>query len=131
MASLSGLDGQQDAAGHRFVRRWRHASRFHLRQDHSNHVLDMGQGLFARFADRWAATAAALGWGPADLWGCHREKPYERLDCAGLLWLLNGAEIVTLTADTATIRTQTGAIQSFRRRPAPTGTVLAWELDRR
>ncbi len=84
----------------------------------------------ARFADRWAATGAALGWGPADLWGCHREKPYERLDCAGLLWLLNRAEIVALTADTATIRTRTGAIQSFRRRPAPPGTVLAWELDR-
>ena len=84
----------------------------------------------ARFADLWAATAAALGWGPADLWGCHQNKPYERIDCAGLLWLLNGAEIVALTADTATIRTRTGAIQSFRRRPAPPGTVLAWELDR-
>ncbi len=50
MASLSGLDGQQDAAGHRFVGPWRHASRFHLRQDHRDHILDMGQGLFARLA---------------------------------------------------------------------------------
>ena len=85
----------------------------------------------ARFTDLWTGTAAALGWGPADLWGCHQNKPYERIDCAGLLWLLNGAEIVALTADTATIRTRTGAIQSFRRRPAPPGTVLAWELDAR
>ncbi len=84
----------------------------------------------ARFADRWAAKAAALGWGPADLWGCHHEKPYERINCAGLLWLLNASEIVALTADSATIRTRTGAIQSFRRRAAPPGTVLAWELDR-
>lgn len=82
----------------------------------------------ARFADRWAAKAAALGWGPVDIWGCHRDKPYERIDCAGLLWLLNGNEIVALTADTATIRTRTGAIQTFRRRVIPPDTVLAWDL---
>ena len=85
----------------------------------------------ARFANRWATTAAALGWVAADLWGCHADKPYERIDFAGLLWLLNRAEIVAMTAWTATIRTRTGAIQTFRRRPAPPGTVLAWELDRR
>ena len=82
----------------------------------------------ARFADRWAAKAAALGWGPVDIWGCHRDKPYERIDCAGLLWLLNGNEIVAMTTGTATVRTRTGAIQTFRRRVIPPDTVLAWDL---
>ena len=85
----------------------------------------------ARFANHWDAKAAALGWAVADLWGCHRDKPYERIDCAGLLWLLNGAEIVAMTAQTATIRTRTGAIQTYRRRSTPPWTGLAWELEQR
>jgi hypothetical protein len=44
-----------------------------------------------RFLDGgWAAQAAALGWGAADLFGCDRYKPFVRVDRMGLLWLLNG-----------------------------------------
>ena len=36
----------------------------------------------------FCANAAALGWGPHDLFGCDRERPFARIDRAGLLWLV-------------------------------------------
>ena len=46
-----------------------------------------------RFLDRWAAKAAALGWDTASVFGVHADRPIERVDCAGLVWLLRGDEI--------------------------------------
>src|SRR5262249_43959468 len=57
--------------------------------------------------DGWAQHAAALGWGPADLFGCHPRKPIARIDRQGLLWLLYGRRLLALTADTAVIETPT------------------------
>ena len=55
-----------------------------------------------RFLDGgWAARAAAFGWGPLDLFGCDRERPFARVDHLGLLWLLNGGTIVELHRDRA------------------------------
>lgn len=60
-----------------------------------------------RFLDQgWAPKAAALGWGPLDLFGCDRERPFVRVDHMGLLWLLNGGSIVQMHRDRATIKTQ-------------------------
>jgi hypothetical protein len=73
-------------------------------------------------------TAASLGWGPLDLFGCDRDRPYARIDQCGLLWLLNGSRIVAMTENTVTIERPTGAIQTYRRRPSGTGQVLPWEL---
>ncbi len=83
-----------------------------------------------RFLDLgWAAKAAALGWGPLDLFGCDRERPFVRLDHKGLLWLLNGGTVVQLHRDRAIIETLSGAEQTYRRRPVEVGrVVLAWEL---
>jgi hypothetical protein len=40
-----------------------------------------------RFLDGgWVDTAAAFGWGPLDLFGCDRERPFARIDHLGLLW---------------------------------------------
>jgi hypothetical protein len=80
------------------------------------------------FLDRWAAHAASLGWGPYDLFGCDRDRPFARIDRAGLLWLLNGDHIIALSENTATIETRTGARQTYRRKPRDPGRVLAWEL---
>src|SRR5262249_41156578 len=41
----------------------------------------------------WALRAAALGWGPLDLFGCDRERPFVRVDHQGLLWLVKGGRI--------------------------------------
>jgi hypothetical protein len=76
----------------------------------------------------FCAVAASLGWGPYDLFGCDRDRPFARLDCAGLLWLLNGDRLMALTENTATIETRTGARQTYRRKPAEPYRVLAWEL---
>ena len=83
-----------------------------------------------RFLDAgWAARAAALGWGPLDLFGCDRERPFARLDHVGLLWLLNGGTMVELHRDRAIVQTARGARQCYRRRPVEVGrVVLAWEL---
>jgi hypothetical protein len=74
------------------------------------------------------AVAAALGWGPYDLFGCDRDRPFARIDQAGLLWLLDGNRLVMLAADAATIATRAGERQTWRRKPSAPGRVLAWEL---
>jgi hypothetical protein len=83
-----------------------------------------------RFLDGgWAKRAAACGWGPLDLFGCDRERPFARIDHMGLLWLLNGGTVVELHRDRAIIAMSAGARQTFRRRPVDIGyVVLAWEL---
>jgi hypothetical protein len=45
----------------------------------------------------FCAVAAALGWGPYDLFGADRYRPYARIDQAGLLWLLNGDRLEALS----------------------------------
>lgn len=80
------------------------------------------------FLDRWAAQASAFGWSTHDLFGCDRDRPFARVDQAGLLWLVNGDRLVILTAETATIETTTGARQIWRRKPTRPGRLLAWEL---
>jgi hypothetical protein len=84
-----------------------------------------------RFIDGgWAERATLLGWGPLDLFGCDRERPFARLDHMGLLWLLDGRSIVELHRDRAIIKTASGAHQVYRRRPVEVGrVVLAWELS--
>ena len=80
-----------------------------------------------RFLDQWGAQAAALGWATLDVFGAHPTHPIERLDCAGLVILLHGDELAALTADTARIRTSSGALLTYYRRPRP-GAVPLWEL---
>jgi len=87
-------------------------------------VNDVGRFLDSPFC----AVAAVLGWGPLDLFGCDRDRPFARIDQAGLLWLLNGDRLVALTENTATIERRTGARQTYRRRPSGSGRVLAWEM---
>jgi hypothetical protein len=43
----------------------------------------------------WAEKAAVLGWGPLDLFGCDWDRPFARIDHAGLLWLLNGDRLLS------------------------------------
>jgi hypothetical protein len=83
-----------------------------------------------RFLDGgWGARAAVLGWGPLDLFGCDRERPFARIDHLGLIWLLNGGTVVELRRDLAMLKTEGGARQCYRRRPVEVGrVVLAWEL---
>lgn len=85
-----------------------------------------------RFVDGgWAERAAAFGWGPLDLFGCDRQRPFARIDHLGLLWLLNGGAILELRRDRATIQAVSGARQTYSRRPVEVGQVtLPWEAVR-
>ena len=77
----------------------------------------------------WAQQALALGWPVADLFGCDQRAPWYRLDRSGLVLLTGGREIVELTADVAALRTSTGSVLRFRRRPpARPPVALLWEL---
>jgi hypothetical protein len=80
------------------------------------------------FDDGWAAFADRLGWGPLDLFGCDRTKPFARINRAGLLWLLNGRKLLALGADAAAIATACGGYLTIRRRFREPGGVVAWEL---
>jgi hypothetical protein len=75
-----------------------------------------------------AKKAIAFGWGAFDLFGCDRDKPFDRIDQQGLCWLIAGNRIVDLSEEVAIIETWTGARQTWRRRPSGSGRVLAWQL---
>ena len=84
-----------------------------------------------RFLDEgWGTRAEALGWGPLELFGCHPDKPFARISHYGLLWLLNGRQLLALTSESARIQTENGFL-TYRRLPAETDQVLAWELKGR
>jgi TubC N-terminal docking domain len=77
----------------------------------------------------WLERALALGWTAADLFGCDQRAPWHRLDRAGLVPLTGGHEIVELTENDAALRTSTGSVLRFRRRPpARPPVALLWEL---
>ena len=77
----------------------------------------------------WTRRALALGWTPADLFGCDQRAPWYRLDRSGLVLLLGGHEIVEFSSDMAALRSRTGSVLRYRRRPpAAPPVVFLWEI---
>jgi hypothetical protein len=80
-----------------------------------------------RFLVQWGDKADALGWTARDLFGLQappvkRHPSYSRLsryDETGLIWLLQGREVVALAEATAAIQSSTGAITIYRRHNQP------------
>jgi len=92
----------------------------------------------SRFLTKWGEQAQALNWSPAALFGLHQppEQPhlsYSRLsrrDATSLCWLLQGKEVIALTADTATIRNPaTGNVTVYRKYDKPAYGPLGDSLD--
>jgi hypothetical protein len=87
----------------------------------------------ATFISEWGAEAKSFGWTEHELFGLHPvpERPASnysrlaRLDDMGLLWLLRGRPVVTLTATEAAYRCPSGATLTYRREhtltPGPLG----------
>jgi hypothetical protein len=86
-----------------------------------------------RFLERWGMQAARLGWPTWELFGCHHQKPFGRIQGMGLVLVLRGDELAALTGGEAVIRTGTGAHQTYRRKPrdplCPAERCLVWELS--
>jgi hypothetical protein len=95
----------------------------HIEQDRWRQAVDDG----GRFLATWGTQAHVLGWTVRDLFGLHQppEKPYpsyrrlSRYDETGLIWLLEGREVVALTEETAAIRWAGGSITTYRKNNKP------------
>ena len=80
-----------------------------------------------RFLATWGEQAEALCWSSSDLFGLHTppENPrpsYRRLsryDETGLIWFLEGCEVLAVTATTATIRRPSGSTTTYRKKNTP------------
>jgi len=79
------------------------------------------------FLARWRDQAEALGWSPRDLFGLHKPpaKPHpsysrlSRYDETGLVWLLQGRDVLALTDSIAGIENSTGNITTYRKHNKP------------
>ena len=63
----------------------------------------------ARFLDRWGGEAARLGWSTLDLFGVHPTVPAARYAAMGLVPLIRGGEVISITESSATIRMRSGS----------------------
>ena len=79
------------------------------------------------FLTRWGNAAHLLGWTSLDLFGVHPIAPAVRFDVMGLIPILNGAEVLALTSQTATMRRVSSAVQTYRR-PKHDGAILISQL---
>lgn len=85
------------------------------------------------FMSTWAPEAAALEWSTLDLFGCHPQAPYARLDLQGLALGLQACSIITIDERAATVVFCTlrhGNRMTWRRRPPEVlaDAVPLWEL---
>ena len=92
-------------------------------QDRWQRLIDDG----GRFLDRWGAEAARLEWQAEDVFGVHPVVPSARHDLMGLVPLIGGGDVVSITADRATIRRGTGAELTVLRQ-AVDGAVAVWDV---
>jgi len=81
----------------------------------------------SKFLAVWGEQAEALGWTSADLFALHTPpaKPHpsysrlSRYDATGLVWALEGRDVIALTAEGAVIRTATGTTLTYYRHGRP------------
>lgn len=82
-----------------------------------------------RFLDRWGRQAAVLGWRAVEVFGVHPAAPLRRYDGMGLVPLLQGHEVVALTASMARIHITDTVTQSFSRHTLAREAVAIWQLE--
>jgi hypothetical protein len=105
----------------------------HIEQDRWRQAVDDGRRFFAT----WGEQAPALGWTARDLFGLHTppDEPspnYRRLsryDETGLIWLLEGREVIAMTEETAAIRWPSGSVTVYRKINKPALGPLGDSLD--
>ena len=80
------------------------------------------------FLGRHGAQAAQLGWDTVAVFGVGKEAPELSQDQKGLVVLVAGWTVTGITAQRATVMSQSLNKLSIYRRPAPAGTVLIWDM---
>jgi hypothetical protein len=82
----------------------------------------------SRFLAKWGEQAERLGWSSTDLFGlapapsepAANYRRLSRYDLTGLIWLLEGREVLALTESTASIQNpNTGNVTIYRKRNKP------------
>jgi len=79
-----------------------------------------------RFLAGQGGAAHGLGWTELDVFGVHPVAPSCRYDAMGLVFFIQGGEVVGMTENTATIRRRSGSVLTFRRPNFP-DAVLSYE----
>jgi hypothetical protein len=90
-----------------------------------------------RFFAQWGGHAEVFDWTARDLFGLapvpdNPHPSYRRLsryDETGLIWLLEGCEVLALTANTATIQRPSGSTTTYRKKNTPAPSTLGDTLD--
>jgi hypothetical protein len=79
-----------------------------------------------RFLAGQGGAAHGLGWTELDVFGVHPVAPSCRYNAMGLVFFIQGGEVVGMTENTATIRRRSGSVLTFRRPNFP-DAVLSYE----
>ena len=75
--------------------------------------------------DGWAARAHALGWKPIDLLGCNPRRGV-KFGRSGLVWLLDGAKLIALSANVAVVEASDGTRKKLGRLKVRSGGPSSW-----
>jgi len=70
------------------------------------------------FLRDFGAAAVALGWSDGDLFGHDDVAPWARVDRLGLIWLLDGQQVIAIDEGAAHIQAAGGGRRTFYRRCA-------------
>lgn len=83
-----------------------------------------------RFIADWAAQAARLDWSTLEVFGINRTGPDERFDGRGLVALLNGRKLISITKDEAKVSTLNEGVLTIRRQPTclENEQALLWDI---
>jgi hypothetical protein len=89
------------------------------------------------FLSTWGEHAQTLGWTARALFGLHTpfEGPHpsyrrlSRYDATGLIWLLEGREVIAVTENTAAVRGTSGSVTVYRKNNKPALGPVGDSLD--
>ena len=81
------------------------------------------------FLSQWGKAAHQFGWSELDLFGVHPAAPTARFDVMGLVPVINGGKVASITERSAAIQTPGGSRLMFMRRPS-SGAICLRELVR-
>ena len=82
-----------------------------------------------RFLDAWGLQAAALGWCAADVFSANPRAPENAYCDIGLVPLLQGRPVVTITTDTARIDCGNDTHLTIYRKTIGADAVAIWEVE--